>query len=155
MLLCHKQNSCFCWHFLQFVGLVYLLRCHGRFWQNSQIIALVRLWSFKDCYCVHGSYKWTTYYFWKMWVARSQCFSPHMNNRHLWLLKKSTLGAILELPAKQQCQSSPFTSKMGEMGWIGCAVVGNSKRVPRILIFLIAMDFRWNPLLPKRPEKLT
>ena len=32
------------------------------------------------------------------------------------------LGAVLELPAWQQCQSSQFTSKMGQMGWIGSAV---------------------------------
>ena len=30
--------------------------------------------------------------------------------------KIKILGAILELPAKQQCQSSPFTSKKGQMG---------------------------------------
>ena len=44
--------------------------------------------------------------------------------------KIKILGAVLELPAKQQCLSSPFTSKMGQMG---------SKTAPRILIFLIAM----------------
>jgi hypothetical protein len=26
------------------------------------------------------------------------------------------LGALLELPAKQHCQSSPFTSKLGQTG---------------------------------------
>ena len=40
-------------------------------------------------------------------------------------------GAVLELPAKQQCQSSPFTSKLGQIGQICSA--------PRILIFSIAM----------------
>ena len=29
------------------------------------------------------------YYAWKMRAPRSHCFSPHMNNRHLWQLKKS------------------------------------------------------------------
>ena len=28
------------------------------------------------------------YYAWKMRAPRSHCFSPHMNNRHLWQLKK-------------------------------------------------------------------
>jgi hypothetical protein len=32
------------------------------------------------------------------------------------------LVAILELPAKQQSQSSPFTSKLGQIGQIGSAV---------------------------------
>jgi hypothetical protein len=32
------------------------------------------------------------------------------------------LGAVLELPAKQHCQSSPFTSKLGQIGQIGNAV---------------------------------
>jgi hypothetical protein len=30
--------------------------------------------------------------------------------------KIKILGAVLELPAKQQCQSSPFTSKIGQNG---------------------------------------
>jgi hypothetical protein len=30
--------------------------------------------------------------------------------------KIKILGVVLELPAKQQCQSSPFTSKIGQMG---------------------------------------
>ena len=45
------------------------------------------------------------------------------------------LGALLELPAKQHCQSSPFTSKLGQIG----SLAGSSKRAPRILIFSIAM----------------
>jgi hypothetical protein len=36
--------------------------------------------------------------------------------------KIEILGAILELPAKKQCQSSPFTSKLGQIGQIGSAV---------------------------------
>jgi hypothetical protein len=40
-----------------------------------------------------------------------------MNIRHPGQLKKiEILGAILELPAKQHCQSSPFTKKLGKMG---------------------------------------
>ena len=29
------------------------------------------------------------------------------------------LGALFELPAKQHCQSSPFTLKLGQIGQIG------------------------------------
>ena len=36
--------------------------------------------------------------------------------------KMKILGALLELPAKQHCQSSPFTSKLGQIGQIGSAV---------------------------------
>jgi len=32
------------------------------------------------------------------------------------------LGDVLELPAKQHCQSSPFTSKLGQIGQMGSAV---------------------------------
>ena len=50
------------------------------------------------------------------------------------------LGAVLELPAKQQCQSSTFTSKIGPKGlnW-QCCLAGSSKTAPRILIFSSAM----------------
>ena len=36
--------------------------------------------------------------------------------------KMKILGALLELPAKQHCQSSPFTSNLGHIGQIGGAV---------------------------------
>ena len=39
------------------------------------------------------------------------------------------LGAVLELPAKQHCQSSLFTSKLE------CCLAGSSKTAPRIVIF--------------------
>ena len=42
----------------------------------------------------------------------SQWNSAQMNNRHPWQLKKKIMGAVLELPAKQHCQSSPFIVKM-------------------------------------------
>ena len=32
------------------------------------------------------------------------------------------LGAVMELPAKQLCQSRPFTSKLGKIGQIGSVV---------------------------------
>ena len=36
--------------------------------------------------------------------------------------KIKILGAVLELPAKQHCQFSPFTSRLGQIGQIGSAV---------------------------------
>ena len=36
--------------------------------------------------------------------------------------KIKILEAVLEVPAKQHCQSSPFTSKLGQIGQIGRAV---------------------------------
>jgi len=36
--------------------------------------------------------------------------------------KIKIVGAVLELSAKQHCQSSPFTSKLGQIGQIGSAV---------------------------------
>ena len=47
------------------------------------------------------------------------------------------LGAVLELPDKQHCQSSPFNFKIGP-NW-QCCLAGSSKTAPRILIFSIAM----------------
>ena len=54
--------------------------------------------------------------------------------------KIKILGAVLDLPAKKQCQSSPFTSKIGlnALNW-QCCLAGSSKTAPRILIFSIAM----------------
>ena len=49
------------------------------------------------------------YYVQKIGGRRSQWNSAQMNNRHPWQLKKiKILGAVLELPAKQHCQFSPF-----------------------------------------------
>jgi hypothetical protein len=46
-----------------------------------------------------------------------------MNYRHPWQMKKlKNLGAILELPAKQHWQSSPLTSKLGQIGQSDSAV---------------------------------
>ena len=54
--------------------------------------------------------------------------------------KIKILGAVLELPAKQQCQFSLFTSKKGPNGlnW-QCCLAGSSKTAPRNLIFSVAM----------------
>ena len=53
--------------------------------------------------------------------------------------KIKILGAVLELPAKQHCQFSPFgpTSEVNGLDWL---VAGSSKTAPRILNFSIAMD---------------
>jgi hypothetical protein len=47
---------------------------------------------------------------------KDKCLAP------LTIEKMKILGAVLELPAKQHCQSSPFTSKLGQIGQIGRAV---------------------------------
>ena len=50
------------------------------------------------------------------------------------------LGAVLELPAKQHCQFSPFGPiyEVNGLDW-KCYLAGSSKTVSRILIFSIAM----------------
>ena len=59
--------------------------------------------------------------------------------------KIKILRAFLELPAKQHCQSSPFPSKLGQIGQIGSAVQlvapksRPAKKAPRILIFSIVL----------------
>ena len=46
------------------------------------------------------------------------------------------LEAILELPAKQPCQSSPFTLKLDQIGQIGSAVyLVAPKRLPGFWFF--------------------
>ena len=52
--------------------------------------------------------------------------------------KIKIVGAVLELPAKQHCQFSLSTKKMGQI-WQYC-LAGSSKMAPRILIFSMAMD---------------
>ena len=47
----------------------------------------------------------------------------------------------MDLPAKQHCQFSPFTSKNGPNGLnCQCCLAGSSKTAPRILILSIAID---------------
>ena len=36
--------------------------------------------------------------------------------------KMKIMGALLELPAKQHCQSGPFTLELGQIGYIGSAI---------------------------------
>ena len=67
--------------------------------------------------------------------------------------KIKILGTFLELPAKQHCQSRPFTSKLGQIGQIGSAVyLVAPKRLPGFwffqLIWVPIMLFKWKPLRP-------
>ena len=54
--------------------------------------------------------------------------------------KIKILGAVLELPAKQHCQFSPFgpTFEVNGLDW-QCSLAGSSKTAPTILIFSIDM----------------
>ena len=54
--------------------------------------------------------------------------------------KIKILGAVLELPAKQHCQFSPFGPffEVNGLDW-HCYLAGSYKTAPRILIFSIAM----------------
>ena len=54
--------------------------------------------------------------------------------------KIKIVGAVLELPAKQHCQFSPFgpASEVNGLDW-QCCLAGSSKTAPRILIFPIAI----------------
>ena len=53
------------------------------------------------------------------------------------------LGALLELPAKEHYQSSPFTSKLGQIGQIGrqCCLAGCSKTAPRIFSITMGAEY--------------
>ena len=54
--------------------------------------------------------------------------------------KIKILEAVFELPAKQQCQLSPFGPlyEVNGLDW-QCYLAGSSKTAPRILIFSMAM----------------
>ena len=54
--------------------------------------------------------------------------------------KIKILGAVLELPAKQHCQFSPFGPifEVNGLDW-HCCLASSSKTAPRILIFSIAI----------------
>ena len=59
--------------------------------------------------------------------------------------KIKILGAVLELPAKQHCQFSPFGPifEVNGLDW-QCYLAGSSKTAPRILIFSIAMGANYS-----------
>ena len=54
--------------------------------------------------------------------------------------KIKILGAVLELPAEQHCQFSPFGPifEVNGLDW-QCYIAGSSKTAPMILIFSIAI----------------
>ena len=56
----------------------------------------------------------------RAWVSMDFTYDKFSAPRTIEKMK--ILGALLELPAKQHCQSSPFTSKLGQIGQIGSAV---------------------------------
>ena len=58
--------------------------------------------------------------------------------------KIKVLGAVLELPAKQHCQFSPFGPpyEVNGLDW-QCYLAGSSKTAPRILNFSIAMGAKY------------
>ena len=59
--------------------------------------------------------------------------------------KIKILGAVLELPAKQHCQFSPFgpTSEVIGLNW-QCCLAGSSKTAPRILFFSIVLGTEYS-----------
>ena len=55
-------------------------------------------------------------------IKWQKCARMGLNGFHIRLIfgtlcnkKNQILGAVLELPAKQHCQSSPFTSKLAKL----------------------------------------
>ena len=56
----------------------------------------------------------------RAWVSMD--FTQDKFSAPITIKKIKILGAVLELPAKQHCQSSPSTSKLGHIGQIGSAV---------------------------------
>ena len=58
------------------------------------------------------------------------------------------LGAVLELPAKQHCQFSPFgpNFEVNGLDW-QCYLAGSSKMAPRILILSIAIGANYSYLV--------
>ena len=59
--------------------------------------------------------------------------------------KIKTLGTVLELPAKQHCQFSPFGQiyEVNGLDW-QCYLAGSFKTAPRILMFSIAIGANYS-----------
>jgi hypothetical protein len=56
------------------------------------------------------------------WAWVSMDFTQDKYSVPRTIEKMKILGAVLELPDKQHCQSSPFTLKLGQIGQISSAV---------------------------------
>ena len=56
----------------------------------------------------------------RAWVSMDFTYNKFSATRTIEKIK--ILGAVLQLLPKQHCQSSPFTSKLGQIGQIGSAV---------------------------------
>ena len=56
----------------------------------------------------------------RAWVSINFTYDKYSAPRTIEKMK--ILGAVWKLLAKQHCQSSPFTSKLGQIGQIGSAV---------------------------------
>ena len=89
----------------------------------SYFLRMINIKAFFFCISwstTHGGYKWI--------IMLEKCGYQDLHVFHLkwWapmtIEKIKTLGAVLELPARQNCQSSPFTSKNGKNGlnWLWC-----------------------------------
>ena len=85
-----------------------------------------------------------------MRALRSHCFSPLMA-----VEKIKILGAVLEL--NRTANPAQLPQKLGQMGWIGSAVLMVAPKRPPEFWFLQLpwvpnLHFSWNPLLSGRPH---
>ena len=76
---------------------------------------------------------------------------------HSAIEKMKILEALFELPSKQHCQSIQFTSKLGQIGQIGSAVLLVApKGLPGFLfsqlLWVPIIHFMWNSLQLERPH---
>ena len=71
--------------------------------------------------------------------------SSNVKSASMAIEKIKILGAVLELPAKQHCQFSPFGPifDVNGLDWL-CYLAGSSKTAPRILIFSIAIGAHYS-----------
>ena len=73
--------------------------------------------------------------------GRPDCNEFQLDLAPMAIEKLKILVAVLEIPAKQHCQFSPFGPifEVNGLDW-QCYLAGSSKTAPRILIFSIAID---------------
>ena len=82
-------------------------------------------------------------------------FTSYKLSSPIAIEKIKILGAVLELPAKQQCQSYPFTSKMVKFAGLAMVLNGSFKRTPgKILNPAFAGNFCRMPSLVSKYFKL-